>query len=114
MKPSPKQTRMNKNEECYSHHLESLKMSENILDWKYEPFGVRLAEQKCYYHPDFFVAYPTHFEVHEVKPYQKKKDTFYAKDDAMVKVKVASGLFYFWRFFIVYFDGVEWVKKPLK
>ena len=92
---------MNRNEESSSNHLESLKMRENILDWKYEPFGLRLAEQKCYYHPDFFVSYPTHFEVHEVKPYQKKKDTFYAKDDAMVKGKVASGLFYFWRFFLV-------------
>ena len=105
MRPVFKPNGMNKQETNYSNQLRAMISSNEIVDWKYEPFGLRLAEHRCHYHPDFFVTYPDHFEVHEVKAYSKKTGKPRWEDDAIVKFKVASNLFPFWNFKIVFYNS---------
>ena len=55
MKPViAKTVRMNKTEAKYGRYLDTLLNDGKILDFRYEPFSIRLAEEKCFYHPDFF------------------------------------------------------------
>nr|BDD43631.1 hypothetical protein 11 [Dehalococcoidia bacterium] len=85
MKPTRRQPKgMNLTEKAYSEHLERMKLAGEILDYGYEKLKFRLAK-KTWYTPDFFVLYPIHMEIHEVKGYWK--------DDARVKFKVAAELF---------------------
>ena len=117
MKPVKKEKhRMNKVETRYAEYLETLKATKQIVGYKFEPFGLRLAEEKCYYHPDFLVVYEDRFEIHEVKAFNKKAGAPLVKDDALVKVKVASANFGFWAFKICWFDTNEgmWDYKTLK
>lgn len=74
------------------------------MDFRFEPFGIRLAEHRCYYHPDFLVVYPDRFAVHEVKAYSKKLGRPRWEDDAIVKFKVAANMYPFWEFKIVYYN----------
>ena len=76
-------TGMNKTETRYSEYLRILCMQRKIESWKFEPMGLKLAVEKCFYYPDFFVVYKDHFEFHEVKAYDKKKDAPLVKDDAL-------------------------------
>ena len=107
---------MNKTEAKYAEHLEHLKTSGQIISYAFEPFGLRLAEEKCYYHPDFMVVYEDRFEIHEVKAFNKKAGAPLIKDDALVKIKVASTQFGYWPFKICWFDSNEgmWDYKTLK
>ena len=117
MRPTKKEkNRMNKTEPRYAEHLELLKTSGQILSYAFEPFGLRLAEEKCYYHPDFLVVYEDRFEVHEVKAFNRKAGAPLIKDDAHVKIKVASTNFGFWTFKICWFDSNEgmWDYKTVK
>ena len=102
--------KMNKQETAYAEHLKEKQKAGVILDLKYEPFGIRLAQHRCHYHPDFLVVYPDRFAVHEVKAYSKKTKKPRWEDDAIVKFKVAANLYPFWEFRIVYFntDTKEW------
>ena len=108
--------RMNKTEAKYAEHLELLKSNGQIVRWDFEPFGLRLSEEKCFYHPDFFVTYQDRFEVHEVKAFNKKAGAPLLKDDALVKIKVASTQFSYWVFKIVWFDTQKglWDARNLK
>jgi hypothetical protein len=81
--------RMNKTEAAYQQYLEILRRGGEIIDHRYEPFNLRLADN-TYYRPDFFVVYADHFEVHEVKGFWR--------DDARVKIKVAAAMFPWWIF----------------
>ena len=101
---------MNKQEANYAEHLKQKVQSGQIVDYKYEPFGIRLANHRCHYHPDFMVVYPDRFAVHEVKAYSKKTKKPRWEDDAIVKFKVASSLYSYWEFKIVFFntDTKEW------
>ena len=108
--------RMNKTEQKYAAHLYDLYESRGIVRYDFEPFGLRLAEEKCYYHPDFLVTYPDRFEIHEVKAFDRSRKRPRVEDDAMVKFKVASALFDFWVFRMVWFDTdkKEWDSKVYK
>lgn len=99
--------RMNKTERSYANHLENLRLAGELMDWQFEPVGLRLSENKCYYHPDFLVLYEDHFEVHETKAFNKKQGKPLVKDDALVKIKVAASQFYFWKFKIVWWDSIQ-------
>ena len=108
--------KMNKTEARYAEHLELLKSNGQIINWQFEPFGLRLSTEKCFYHPDFFVTYNDVFEVHEVKAFNRKAKAPLVKDDSLVKIKVASTVFQYWVFKIVWFDVDKglWDARTLK
>ena len=114
MRPAGKKTTMNKQESNYATHLRHLAETSQIVDWMYEPFGLRLAQYRCHYHPDFFVTYEDHFEVHEVKAFSKKTGKPRWEDDAIIKFKVAANLFPYWKFKIVYFNSVKQLWEELE
>jgi len=78
---------MNRLENAYAEHLDSLIVAGEIVWWAFEPIRLKLAE-KTYYCPDFLVCTANYeLQVHEVKGYWH--------DDARVKIKVAAKLFPF-------------------
>lgn len=80
---------MNKWEMEYATILENRKRVKDIIDWRFEPLKLRLADA-TFYTPDFLVVVADGFEFHEVKGFWR--------DDALVKFKVAAELFPFFRF----------------
>lgn len=85
--------KMNKTETEYAKYLELKKLSEEIKHFMFEPIGLRLANRTTY-NPDFLVVNKhDQIEVHEVKGFWR--------DDARVKIKVASKQFDFFRFVAV-------------
>jgi hypothetical protein len=76
---------MNKTEQQYADEvLEPLKREGKIWDYKYEALHLKLAPS-TFIVPDFFVTYPDHMEVHEVKGHWE--------DDARAKIKIAAAMF---------------------
>ncbi len=72
--------------------IKPLVESGEILDWEFEKFTLKLA-QDTRYTPDFFVVKRDQTaEFHEVKV-ALKSGAFLAEDDAKVKIKVASEMF---------------------
>jgi hypothetical protein len=120
MKPViAKTVRMNKTEAKYGRYLDTLLNDGKILDFRYEPFSIRLAEEKCFYHPDFFVVYEDRFEIHEVKAYDRSTGKPLCKDDALVKVKVASTVYPWWEIRMVWWNPTlgtegEWEYRTFK
>ena len=92
MKPIIRDERMNGTEARYAQLLNLRKNAGEIMDWRFEPFGLRLAKL-TFYHPDFLVVFPDHFEIHEVKGFWR--------DDARAKIKVAAELFPWFKFIAV-------------
>ena len=96
LKPKPRplkpKQKMNKTEAKYADFLEQRKHLKEIIDYRFEPFGLRLAPN-TFYHPDFIVVFPDRFEIHEVKGFWR--------DDAKVKYKVAADMFPWVRFMVV-------------
>lgn len=93
-------------EKAHADTLAMWKVAGLILDFAYEPFRLILAD-KTTYAPDFFVVYPDHFEVHEVKAGTKDKRDgkwtgkyipFCRGDESLVKLKVCARLFPWWKF----------------
>lgn len=82
---------MNKVEASYAKHLEAMKSAGQVLWWKYEAVGLRLAD-RTFYHPDFMVMMADgSLEITEIKG--RKGDSYYCMDDAKVKIKVAAAQF---------------------
>jgi hypothetical protein len=100
MKPIIRDERMNGTEARYAKLLDLRKKAGEIINWRFEPFGLRLAS-KTYYHPDFLVVYPGHFEIHEVKGFWR--------DDARAKIKMAAELFPWFKFVAVKSERGRWV-----
>ena len=100
----------------YAGHHEYQTRYGEILDYMLEPFSMRLSEEKCYYHPDFFVVYRDRFEIHEVKAFDRRAGRPLVKDDALVKLKVASTVFSWWGFRMVWYDPKigGWDSRELK
>ncbi len=95
----PKQI-MNKTEQRYSIQLEMMKLSEQIIEWRFEALNFRLA-RKTFYMPDFMVIKPDRFEFHEVK------GEFW-RDDARVKIKVAAAMYPWFKWIAAQFIRGEW------
>jgi len=77
--------KMNGLESSYAQYLDYLKRTGEIIDWKFEPFNIRLAD-KCFYKIDFLViTKDKQIELHETKGRWE--------DDALVKFKVAAEQF---------------------
>jgi len=86
MGPKPIGT-MNRTEERYAAHLDLLKKNGKIAKWWFGEHKVRLAN-KTWYQPDFLIKDPEgYWEWHEVKG-------GYWEDDAAVKTKVTSDLYW--------------------
>lgn len=86
-----KSGQMNKTESKYSQYLETLKRIGEIQAWWFEPIKLRIADNACFYTPDFMVLKSDGVvELHEVKG-----AAAIFTDDAKVKVKVASSKFPF-------------------
>lgn len=84
----PKRGEMNRNEAAYANHLNGLLRAGKIIDWVFEPPKLRLA-YRCFYTPDFRVVHgDKSVAYHEVKG--RKGDGFYAREDAMLKLKFAA------------------------
>ena len=97
--PTKRDQGMNKTEAAYAQHLDMSKVSGDVLWWRYEAVGLRLAD-RTFYHPDFMVMMADgSLEIIEIKG--RKGDSYYCMDDAKVKVKVAAAQFPM-RFFIVW------------
>lgn len=97
---------MNKLEARYATYLQTLKIAGEIEDFRYEDIKLRLAAQKCWYTPDFFVVYDTHFEFHETKGFWH--------DDARVKIKVAASLYPWMTFKAIQEKRGQWVVEEIK
>ena len=106
---------MNGLEDRYSKWLEVLKYSDQLVDWKFAPMGLKLAEMKCFYHPDFIVV-KDHFEFHEVKAFSKKTGKPRYEDDSIVKLKVAARQFPWFIFRMVWYDSIleKWQEKEMQ
>lgn len=110
-------TGMNKTEGRYAQLLKIREYSETepIVGWRYEPIGLKLAAEKCFYYPDFLVVYADHFEFHEVKALNRKLGKPLMKDDSLVKIKVASSEYPWFTFKIVYpSDTGGWQYREIK
>ena len=83
--PVKKAHKMNGTEREWAEILDYLKRSGEIIDWKYDPFNLRLADN-TYYRPDFLVVYPGHFEIIEIKG-------GWMQDDSIAKFKIAAEQF---------------------
>lgn len=80
---------MNGTERRYADVLEQRRLAGEVLWWKFEAIAFRLAEERCFYHPDFMVMMAdTTIEIHEVKG-------GFIRDDGRDKLKIAAGLFPF-------------------
>lgn len=91
----PQQTpgQMNKTEERYAGHLALLKLAGEIIDWRFEPFKLRLAG-RTFYTPDFVVILPDGtIQIIEVKGHWE--------EDARVKIKVAAEMYWWFEFMAV-------------
>lgn len=80
--------RMNKGEAAYAGHLDALRAAGSVTAWWFEFVTLRLADD-THYRPDFLVLRPDGaLELHEVKG--RKGESFYATEDAWLKVKWAA------------------------
>lgn len=100
--------RMNKTEEAYSIRLESLKQAGEILDWKFHPMNVRLADN-TFYEIDFLVvAKDRELQIHETKG-------TYTTEVGNIKIKLCAEVLPWFRFIKCIKqskkDGGEWVFK---
>ena len=76
---------MNRTEQAYAQHLELRKQAGEVAWFRFEGVKLRLADN-TFYTPDFFVMLANgELEAHEVKGFMR--------DDANVKLKVASASF---------------------
>ncbi|MDE2103900.1 MAG: DUF1064 domain-containing protein [Patescibacteria group bacterium] len=94
---------MNRTEQQYAAHLETLKVAGRVLWYRFEGVKLRLADN-TFYSPDFAVLQADGaLEMHEVKGHWQ--------DDARVKVKIAAEMYPF-RFLAVMVrakkDGGGW------
>jgi len=77
----------NKTEQAYESLLESMRISGEILWYKFEGIKLRLADN-TFYTPDFFVMMADgQLEAHEVKGHWQ--------DDARAKIKIAADMYPF-------------------
>jgi hypothetical protein len=79
---------MNETEKCYAWILEARKNKQEIIDYQYEAYKLRIADD-CWYVLDFMVQrLDGVLELHEVKgPY--------IREDAMIKLRAIAELFPF-------------------
>jgi hypothetical protein len=84
IRPRLKKGVMNKTEQAYASRLLLMRNAGEIIRFEFEKIKFKLADN-TFYEPDFYVVFPDHIEIHEVKGHWE--------DDARVKIKVAAEMF---------------------
>jgi len=109
---SPRPSKMNKSEQAYARHLESLLHLGQIAHYKYEAVTLKLGDD-CRYTADFLViGTEGQVELHDVKAKWQGKGKVHIEDDARVKLSVASStVFPFFTFKTVWLDQGIWHSK---
>jgi len=101
---------MNKQESAYRLHLDAKKAAGEIIDFGFETFKIRLADN-TFYTPDFVVFAPDGLEFHEVKGVWSGQKKPHFEDDARVKIKVAAEQNPLCRFVAVYRLNGVWCEE---
>jgi hypothetical protein len=95
---------MTKLERRYADWLEHLRIAGEIRGWWYEPLRLILAP-KTTYCPDFMILHHGGaLELHEVKPYNRRRHQPYFLEASRTKLKVAAAKFPIWTFKAVWLD----------
>ena len=93
--------RMNNTEHKFEkEYLYPRKLAGEIVSYEFEKIKLRLAD-RTFYTPDFFVTYPNYFEFIEVKGFWR--------DDARVKIKVATEQYHHFKWRAVQWKNKQWV-----
>lgn len=94
----------NKTEAAYASYLDQLKYLKEIIDWRYEAIGFRLAKGTFHY-PDFLVICKDRIEIREVKGF--------LRDDAAVKFKTCREMFpwFVWR--MIKKEKGQWIEVKI-
>ncbi len=110
---------MNKTEARYADHLELARVAGVVLEWRFEQFTLKLGPD-LRYTPDFFVLVPDGFiELHEVKGPKKDKvtgkQTYWAEEDGLVKIRSAAQQFQWFTFRLCWWnkDTGAWQVKEI-
>jgi hypothetical protein len=105
---------MNANETKYERHLQARHFAGEVIWYAFEAVTLKLGPD-CRYTVDFIVLLADGMlECHEVKAGKRDRQTgertFWAEEDAKLKVRVAAGMFPL-RFCIVYPTPEGWERK---
>jgi len=95
----PVRGQMNKTEQKYAGTLALQKAAGEIVDFGFQRIKLRLADN-TFYTPDFDVVTRDEIQLHEVKGFWE--------DDARVKIKVAAGLFWQFKWLAVRLEKGVW------
>lgn len=105
---------MNKGEAAFGRHLQWRKENGEVLWYAFEPIRLKLGD-RCHFSPDFAAI--------ELRPEHggwrlcfydckgKKGDSYYAKEDAVIKIKTAATIYRCFTFAIVWPDKGTWLKR---
>ena len=92
--------RMNDTERRYADHLELLRRSGEILDYRFEAVGIRLAPRTFFY-PDFLVVLmPGRLRFDEIKGH--------IRDDALDRFKIAAELYPWFDWRMLKWQSGQW------
>lgn len=102
---------MNSTEAKFAAFLAGEKLAGRIADYRFQPITLKLAEG-LRYTPDFLVIENSlEYTCYEIKGAKKKKDskgewhgewTYWAEEDAKIKIKVAAQVFPELHFFVAF------------
>ena len=98
--------KMNKLETRYADYLELQKYLGKVIWWRFHPLKFRLANPACWYEIDFCYL-NTNYELIFVET------KGFMREDAMIKLKVASEMFPNFPFQLVKWIDNNWVTKTL-
>ncbi|GGX11258.1 hypothetical protein GCM10007242_16680 [Pigmentiphaga litoralis] len=92
--------KMNKTEEAYSRHLDQQKQRGEVIDWKFHPMRIRLADN-TFYEVDFLVLHADlRVAIHETKG-------GFTTDKGQMKIKVCAET-------LPWFSMIKATKLPAK
>ena len=110
-KPAHTPGRLNKGESLYRDYLSIRMRAGEVQSFAFEADTLLLAH-RCTYTPDFRVVLPGGtIEYHECKG--RKGKSYYAREDARIKIKVAASLYPQFTFCVVWLDGGTWRRKDV-
>lgn len=122
---------MNAPEENFAWLSEKRKLAGEIIGWRHHPCTLVLAEaipnarKKTTYEPDFLIIHKDNFEFVEIKVKSKpkfiknkngkvvKKQWTSMRDDAAVKIKIASELFPWFQWTISWLIDGQWIEEKV-
>lgn len=106
----PGEDRLNKTERRYLAYVRSVNRTEWI---GIQNLTFRMADD-CRYTPDFMVWDSNGLSAIDVKAKWKSTGEVHVEDDALVKIKVCSGMFRWCRFLLAWEENGFWCHKQIK